>query len=123
MPYELSKLEPEGTARLLFRGEASRKDNEQAREDLARLCAQAGVKNVLVDFIEAASLMAGATLDLHAFGQTFLPREFPPDLRLAVLAPVHLLADVQFVVNVAWNRGFTMQVFIDRNQAIKWLLA
>ena len=122
MSYELTRMEPEGVARLAFHGESSRQENEHARAALARFCAETGVEKVLVDLTEVTSFMGGATLDLHFFGASFPSIKFPPALRLAVLTPPKLRADVYFMLTVAWNRSFTMEMSDDRGQVMQWLL-
>ena len=65
--------------------------------------------------------MSSSTLDLFEFGKEFTMGEFPRDARIAVVNQNGPNPDLEFVVTVAWNRGFSMELFNDVAEARRWL--
>ena len=70
---------------------------------------------------EEESFMSGSTFDLFEFGKEFPMGQFPRKVKIAVVDGNGPKPDVRFVVTVAKNRGFTMELFTDADDARRWL--
>lgn len=120
MAYEISVTGDEKVVNLRFSGDSDAAENQRARDEVVALCAERGLTRMLVDMTEVGSIMSGQTLDLFRFGEDFAKGMFPQDARIAVVEK-DPNPDVDFVVTVARNRGFLMEVFDDRDKALAWL--
>ena len=122
MPYRIKMIDG-GVIELRFSGASDVREHEKSRDDVADLCREKGLTRVLVDMSEQTSFEGGATMDLFGFGESFVKGKFPRSAAIAVVNPVSEEAadDVEFVVTVARNRGFSMELFRDTEEALKWL--
>ncbi len=121
MPYHLSQIDKDALMRLRFSGESSQRENEEARSAAAELSEITGYRRLIVDVTEAGSFMSGSTLDLFKFGTEFAKGQFPRKVKIAVVNENGPQPDIDFIVNVAQNRGFTMVLFNDVDEAWRWL--
>ncbi len=107
--------------RLRFSGESSQRENEEARSAVAELCEITGYRRLIVDVTEVESFMSGSTLDLFKFGTEFAMGQFPRKMKIAVVNENGPQPDVNLVILVALNLGFTMELFNDVDEAWRWL--
>lgn len=121
MPYHLSQIESDALIRLRFSGKSDRREHEEARSAAVELCETTGYWRLIVDMTEEESFMSGSTLDLFQFGTLFATGQFPRKMKIAVVNKSGPKPDVDFVVTVAKNRGFTMELFNDVDEASRWL--
>ena len=121
MPYHLSQIDRDAFVRLRFSGKSNRREHEEARSAAVELCEITGYRRLIVDMTEEESFMSGSTLDLFKFGTEFAMGQFPRKVKIAVVNENGPKPDVEFVVAVAQNRGFTMELFNDVDEAWRWL--
>ena len=123
MAYKITIID-EGVVELRFSDVSSIEEHERARDELADLCRKKGLTKVLVDMSEQFSSMGGGTMDLFGFGESFVKGKFPRNASIAVVGKQASEADedLEFVVTVARNRGFAMELFRDAGDAMTWLL-
>ncbi len=121
MPYHLSQIDKDALMRLRFSGESSLRENEEARSAAAELSEITGYRRLIVDVTEAGSFMSGSTLDLFKFGTEFAKGQFPRKVKIAAVNENGPQRDIEFIVNVANNRGFTIELFNDVDEAWRWL--
>jgi hypothetical protein len=122
MPYEIRVLDG-GVIELRFSDVSAIEEHERARDEVADLCRQEGLTRVLVDMSERSSTMGGATMDLFGFGESFVKGRFPRTASIAAVGkqPAEADDDLEFVVTVARNRGFSMELFHSAEDALRWL--
>lgn len=88
--------------------------------EAARILGANGIRSVLVDM---RGIHHGfSTLDIHEFN-TRHREAFPPGTRHAVVVSGATIppADARFAENVAVNRGVSLKVFTDIDEALRWL--
>jgi hypothetical protein len=112
-----------GIVELRFSGVSAIEEHQRSRDEVAELCRLKGLTRVLVDMSEQSSSMGGGTMDLFAFGESFVKGKFPRNASIAVVGKpaTETDDDLQFVVTVARNRGFSMELFRDAADALTWL--
>jgi hypothetical protein len=122
MSYELNLIDEE-IIYLRFSGESDSSEHEQSRDEAAKICREKGLARVLVDMSAQTAFMASETMDLYKFGESFVKGSFPRQACIAVVADptVPVGRDVNFVITVARNRGFRVQLFQDQEEALQWL--
>jgi hypothetical protein len=122
MSYEIRVIEGD-VVELSFAAVSAIEEHERARDEVADLCRQKGLTKVLVDMSERSSVMGGATMDLFGFGESFVKGKFPRSASIAVVGkPVaEPDDDLEFVVTVARNRGFAIELFHAVDDALRWL--
>ncbi len=121
MPYHLSQIDKDALMRLRFWGESSQREHEEARSAAAELCEITGYRRLIVDMTEEESFMSGSTDDLFKFGTEFAMGQFPRKMKIAVVNENGPQPDVNLVILVALNLGFTMDLFNDVDEAWRWL--
>jgi hypothetical protein len=122
MPYELSIDDESGIVQLGFTGNSTIGEHEISRDKLARLLDENGLRRAIVDMTKEESFMKGSTLHLFDFGCSLASAVFSRGVKLAVVDENGSKSDVDFVVTVASNRGFVVQLFTDTARAIEWLV-
>ena len=100
-------------------GEVSTDTLVQCRTEAVSLLQANDCKRLLVDATHEAP-RRDVTDDYHFTSEH--ASLFPPGTRHAVLVQLSEHEYMKFVENVARNRGVDMNLFIDRAQALTWLL-
>ena len=121
MAYHLSQIDKDALIRLRFSGETSQREHEEARSAAAELCEITGYRRLIVDVTEVESFMSGSTLKLFKFGTEFAMGQFPRKVKIAAVNENGPQPDMDFIANVAHNRGFTIELFNDVDEAWRWL--
>jgi len=94
-------------------------DLEAARAEIVSVLKETGCDRLLADASNVESKRS--VLDDYQLTSAHA-QYFPPETRHAVLVSASEEEYMQFVENVARNRGIEMSVFIDREKALDWLL-
>ena len=84
------------------------------RDEIIRLHGQHGVNRVLVDATEQVT--APSLLDIFDFGENW-----PTDIRVAIVIGKNTPEDVLFLETAASQRGKSIHVFFDQDEALSWL--
>lgn len=94
-------------------------DLEAARAEIVATLKEHGCDRLLADASDVESKRS--VLDDYQITSSHASH-FPPDTRHAMLVKASDEDYMQFVENVARNRGVEMNMYIDREEAIDWLL-
>jgi len=100
-------------------GEIAKDDLEIARNEANLALTTNNCNCILVDAIR--SNLGLSVTELYQFEIEHRSR-LPLGVRIALVVPPDQLEDLQFAENVAQNRGVNMNLFLDRVQALNWLL-
>lgn len=120
MRYEVDFREHEGYVAGTFYGDVTEDDLRAARGEMNVHLSSNGCRRLLVDATEVTRMQsAPADFDFTAEHQSALPT----GTRHAVLISAEHAERMQFVEDVAQNRHIDLQVFVDRDAALSWLLA
>jgi hypothetical protein len=79
-----------------------------------------GVHLILCDETEIVTRLD--TLETFEIG-TFLSSKVPPSLRIAIVYNPASLFDFRFFESLAVNRGLKLRIFIDHEDARRWLVS
>ena len=119
MGYSVELVDDGEFIRLVFAGETTAQDHEDARAEAFRALTSRGWKRLLVDARQISTRMS--LFDDYEFTkehQSSLPL-------LARVAAIHRHDESErfrFIENVAVNRGHNLKVFTDPGEAIDWLI-
>jgi hypothetical protein len=115
MPDALTVNKGRGFVEIRSYGTVSQSDIAASIAKVSEIAAAEGITSVLVDTTEQESLPS--TLDIHS-----LFAQFPRVLRVALISTKQPTADdVHFIETVAVNRGISIRVFPNRDDAEMWL--
>lgn len=119
MRYKVEFKEHEGYVAGKFVGEVTEDDLRAARQEMNVHLSGNGCRRLLVDASEITRMQsAPADFDFTAEHQSALPKG---TRHAVVISPEHA-ERMQFVEDVAQNRYIDLQVFVDRDAALAWLL-
>jgi hypothetical protein len=121
MADDLEILKHDGYMEARFLGSYSIRCYLSQMERSAEACLAAGLRRLLVDFTDLDGYRP-TTADRHKIGVqgAALSRDLS---KVAVLMSTRQDDPDRFITRVARNRGLTVQAFVDRAQAVEWLLA
>ncbi len=119
MPYAASYLADPGYVSLTLSGSVTLEDLEGGRDRAVALLDKHRCRRLLVDATREQRKQP--VLDDYSFTSQ-LGEQFPPGTVHAVVVRANEKEYMRFVENVAVNRGVDMQLFLDRDQALKWLV-
>ena len=119
-PPDLELREQDGVLEARYLGTYSFERYKDLMERSTRACTERGKVLLLVDITDLAGY-APTTLERHQIGITgaALSRHLE---RVAVLATLEQVGPDPFATTVARNRGLSIQAFVDRDAAVRWLL-
>ena len=100
-------------------GEITKNDLEIARNEANLALTANNCNRILVDATRSNPRLS--VLELFEFEKEHRLR-FPLGVRIALVVPPDRLENLRFAENVAQNRGVNMNLFLDRAQALNWLL-
>ena len=122
MPFQCSIIDK--TDYLIFKldGIRTRKTNAQVAEAIRNTCSEDTCQRVLVDAIDLESRLG--VLDAHAGPTTDFPNDVVSKrIKVAVLDRREFEQGFRFFETVARNAGYFLRVFVDRDEALEWLLS
>jgi hypothetical protein len=122
MPYEVSFDEQDKIVLLRASGLVTHEEHTAARRQAAQLCRERKCSRVLSDLRELDTEKS-STLNCFDYGES-LAQEVPPSIRIAIVLPTDLDSseDIEFVSNVAANRGRPTLLVRTIEEAKQWLL-
>ena len=105
--------------RVVLTGEVTRNDLENARDKANRALTACGWNRLLVDVTQGnRKLSVAEDFEFTTEHQS----SFPMGIRMALVVRPDELGYFRFTENVAQNRGVNMKLFLDKIQALNWLL-
>jgi len=119
MPFVVDFLEDQGFVSLTISGAVTKNDLETSRGDVSRTLVDNDCKRLLIDVTEAKPQQS-LTQDFQFTSE--LHRHFPAVTRLAIIIPVQDMERMEFVKDVASNRGVRTGIFLDDRSALSWLV-
>ena len=118
MPYVAEQIENAGYVSVTLTGDVTMAELIAAREEAASLLAENDCTRLLVDGTKIAQMQS--IFDDFAF--TAQHRSYlPPPIRTAIVIGQAHLDHMKFVENVAQNRGVNLTLFLEREEALRWL--
>jgi hypothetical protein len=108
--------ESDNIIEVISSGVLTRQDMESATTRFRQILAEKGIDRVFIDTTRLESIPA-----MHDIFKVFTT--LPPGLKIAILvAPSStFIKDVAFAETVGGNRGDTIKVCLDENEARQWL--
>ncbi len=123
MSWEVSHLESAGIVELRLIGVVTGDSLRDATSEGIRLAVEHGLVRGLIDATE--QVKTGSMVDLVELPQLYSDQGLSRETRIALVLPIkedlHAIAD--FYETVCVNRGWQVQSFRAREEAIAWLLA
>ena len=118
MPYVVEHIKDAGYVTVTLTGDVTMAELIASREEAASQLAENDCTSLLVDATRVARMQS--IFDDFAF--TSQHRSYlPPPIRTAVVIQQAHLDHMRFVENVARNRGVKLTLFIEREEALRWL--
>ena len=103
-------------------GIRSRKTNALVAKAIRETCTEDTRQRVLVDALALENRLG--VLDAHAGPTTDFPKDvISKRIKVAVLDRRDFEKGFRFFETVARNAGYFLRVFVDRDEALKWLLS
>ena len=103
-------------------GIRSRKTNALVAKAIRETCTDDTCKRVLVDALALDNRLG--VLDAHAGPTTDFPSDVASkSIKVACLDRREFEQGFRFFETVARNAGYLLRVFVDRDEALKWLLS
>ena len=119
MAYGVELVKDAKYVRVALTGELTRNDLENAREETIRALTANGWNRLLVDVTRGnRKLSVAEDFEFTSEHQS----SFPAGVRTALVIRPDELEYFRFTENVAQNRGVNMKLFLDKIQALNWLL-
>ena len=122
MPWQVEFDEQRRVILLAYRANVSYEDVHESSIAVIAMTHDKDTHKILTDFTDAVSL-AHSSIDIFHLPTTY--KTLGQDLPLveAIVDPKDpkIRKDAEFYETVCINRGFTVRVFEDRDQALEWL--
>jgi len=104
---------------LFLIGDQTKDNLEIAREEASNVLAENGLNRVLVDVTQGVNRMPiSDDFDFTKDHQKF----YPENTRHALLVSPEGMEKLSFTETVSRNRGISLKLFLDRDEAINWLI-
>ena len=121
MPFKYSITEKKKYLIFKLEGVRTRKTNAQVAEAIRDTCTEDTCQRVLVDALALENRLG--ILDAHAGPTTDFPNDVVSKrIKVAVLDRREFEQSFRFFETVARNAGYFLRVFVDRDEALNWLL-
>lgn len=122
MSWKAESDEQCGAVFLAFWGDISREDVRESSATVTAMLCDTDTRKILTDFSHATSL-AASTVDIYRLPDVYRSLGLEGPFTEAVVAPNGggIREDTEFYETVCVNRGLNVQVFKDRDRALKWL--
>jgi hypothetical protein len=125
MPWKIDYLEDHRVIAVTFSGMVSGAELDRCIEEMQRIASARGTARFLAD---GSSIEGGHTL-IDLYGRLESVVRFPfaePFMEALVLAPqspATIVKNMEFWAGAMRQRGFSVQTFVERASALKWLRA
>ncbi len=119
MPYSIELMADRKYVSLVMTGNLTKKDFENSREEIANLLADHNLSWLLVDGAQGAKEIS-LSEDFQFIKD--LKLHFPVDVRIALVVSSDEFQNNRFVEDVSQNRGINLKAFMDKSQAVDWLV-
>ena len=123
MSWHVEHIESSGIVELKLVGVATGDALREATSEVIRVASQNDLHRGLIDASE--QVRTGSIVDLVELPQQYTDQGLSRNVRIALVIPrakeLHDIAD--FYETVCINRGWQVQTFPSRDEAIAWLLA
>ena len=121
MPWRVEFDQRLGAIRCTYAGHLNLEDIKQATLRAIALSKEYRSQRALIDTVELTSAIS--TIDIYRLPEFYATTQAERKSRWALLLPPsgQIRDDAQFYVTVCQNRGWFIQAFDDRNEAIAWL--
>jgi len=119
MSFVVKYLEDQGYVFLKLSGAITKDELEASREDVSQALVDNDYKKLLIDMSEAEP-RESLTQDFQFTSELY--RHFPAGTRLAIIIPPEETKRMEFVKDVASNRGVRTGLFHDEGSALDWLV-
>lgn len=83
-------------------------------------CRENNVHRLLIDISEISGFPSPSVSDRFGFATSW-SASARGTVKMAMIAPAHLIDTEKIGVTVAQNRGFMVEAFTDESEAIRWL--
>jgi hypothetical protein len=122
MPWSVELNSELGVIETVYRGNVTNDDIESSLVEAKALASKDGPSKFLTMLVDADLKLS--TLDLYSIPDEWSEMEFDRRNRLAIVAPdsPELQQDLRFHENTSRNRGWQVQIFLNREGAVDWLL-
>ena len=120
MSYEIVIQHEQGFINLQYSGVVRLQDRKRAREEVFDLCREHHIARSLVETQNSDINMTES--DVVHFAVGFENIELPPNYRLACVVSPDGKADKLLEIIISLE-GVNVKYFLDRDDALKWLLA
>ena len=119
MAYAVELVKDAKYVSVVLTGEVTRNDVENARDEANLTLTANGWNRLLVDVTRGnRKLSVAEDFEFTSEHQS----SFPAGVRMALVVRPDELEYFRFIENVAQNRGVNMKLFLDKIQALNWLL-
>ena len=119
--HTISTLDEWGVIEVISRGDLDLAEMELERTKVGKMMQKNGFRKILVDDRAITSLPS--SVELYQFGSTFWQSELPAKVIVAHVVHKDVLSEMEFLENVAVNRGTNVKTFTDYDDAFTWLKA
>ena len=119
MAYIIEFVEDFGYVHVVFSGDVTLGALEGCRDELKAALSHNGCRRLLVEG-DGVNLRQSVAEEYEFTSEHRL--NFPAGIRIALLADPETVEYFRFVENVSQNRGVNQKVFLDRDDALEWLL-
>jgi hypothetical protein len=116
MPDKICVNESAKIVEVVSSGTLTRQDMESTKSRVQQILAEKAIDRVLIDTTRLESVPA--MFDIFEAFSTL-----PPGFKIAILVTPssEIVKDVNFAQIVGGNRGTTIKICIDQNEAVQWL--
>jgi hypothetical protein len=122
MPYTINYNDTLGLVELVYSGPTSGGDLVKSTSEAILLARQSSTQLCLIDVSEM-DLKASISELISLPSKQYVEEKLSRQSRIAILLPAshEARAAVGFFETACYNRGWQMQIFPDRSQALAWL--
>ena len=117
--HSINILEDRGIIEVVTTGDLMLAEMEQERSKAGKIAKETGILRILVDDRGVTSVPS--SVELYQFGATFWQSDLPPNVVVAHVVSPDVITEMEFLENVAVNRGTLVKTFIDIDKAFEWL--
>ena len=117
MPEKVKINKEKGILEVELSGDVIVEHVSSAMKQVHEILSKKGINKLLVDSSKQTS--APKTFEIHA-----LISNFPPGFKIALFCKEtqEISNDVQFVETIGINKGFPIQMFFQKEEAVQWLI-
>jgi len=117
--HTINALDEWGVLEVVSTGDLELAEMELERSEVGEMMQKNGFRKILVDDTAITSLPS--SVELYQFGSTFWQSALPAKIIIAHVVHKDVLSEMEFLENVAVNRGTNIKTFTDHDEAFNWL--